>query len=34
MITSWAYWKSLTVFVNTPNSKDLLTNLHYSVFWQ
>jgi len=32
MISSWAYWKSLTVFVKCDDSKALLCNLHEKVF--
>lgn len=34
MITSWAYWKSLTVFVKNDDSKELLVKLHSRVFWR
>lgn len=34
MVTSWAYWKSLTVFVFNNNKEDLLRKLHKNVFWK
>lgn len=34
MVTSWAYWKSLTVFVFNNNKEELLRKLHKNVFWK
>jgi len=34
MITSWAYWKSLTFFVNNNDSNELLKEIHKNIFWK
>lgn len=34
MVTSWAYWKSLTIFIFNDNKSELLKKLHKNIFWQ
>lgn len=34
MVTSWAYWKSLTVFVFNDDKSNLLKKLHKNIFWK